>query len=263
MIELKNVWKTHGNDRPALSGVSLHVETSEFIFLTGPSGAGKSTLLSLLFAREAPTKGEILFDGRDIAKLSRRDIPAHRRQIGFVFQDFKLLPRRTVFENVALAARITGHPESEQRIRTERVLKRIGLGSMLHKYPAQLSGGEQQRVALARAIVNDPPTLLADEPTGNLDPDLSIDMIGLLQQVNNRGTTVIVATHDRALIGRFPRRVLTLRGGKIIASEGEGRPRQKAAAAAATATTATTASAAANTTTAAAQSTTSQKPPSA
>lgn len=240
MIDLKNVSKIYGDERPALSDVSLHVERGEFIFLTGPSGAGKSTLLSLIFCEEPPTRGEIWIDGRDVTKLARRDIPAHRRQIGNVFQDFKLLPRRSVYENVALAARISGHPESEQKVRTLRVLKRIGLGTMIEKLPAQLSGGEQQRVALARAIVNDPPILLADEPTGNLDPDLSIDMIGLLEQVNNRGTTVIVATHDRALIARFPRRVLTLRSGKIIASEGEGRPLQKAAAAASAASASST-----------------------
>ena len=224
MIEIRSVWKIYNTLHPALADVSLHVETGEFIFLTGPSGAGKSTLLRLILREERPTRGEIIVDGRDITALRPRELPALRRQIGMVFQDFKLLPRRTVFENVALAARISGHPEAEQKLRTLRVLKRVGLDHLMDQTPPQLSGGEQQRVALARAVVNEPSIVLADEPTGNLDPELSVEMIELFRQINLRGTTVIVATHDRALISRFQRRQVALRGGRVVSSEGEGRP---------------------------------------
>ena len=230
MIQLDHVWKVYDEDRPAVRDVSLKVEKGEFIFLTGPSGAGKTTLLRLILRQELPSRGVVIVDGRDIAALPAREVPALRRQIGVVFQDFKLLPRRTVFENVGLAARISGHPESEQKLRTLRVLRRVGLGKLLDHYPPQLSGGEQQRVALARAIVNEPAIVLADEPTGNLDPELSVEMIELFRQINLRGTTVIVASHDKALIALFPRRVLGLQAGRLVSSEGEGRPFARAVA---------------------------------
>jgi cell division transport system ATP-binding protein len=230
VIQLSHVWKVYSKERTALADVSLDVPRGEFIFLTGPSGAGKSTLLRLIFSEELPTRGRVVVDGAEVTSLRARHIPSLRRKIGIVFQDFKLLPRRTVFENVALAARISGHPESEQKLRTLRVLKRVGLSRHLNQYPQQLSGGEQQRVALARAVVNDPPILLADEPTGNLDPELSVNMIELFRQINNRGTTVIVASHDRGLIAKFPRRVLALQAGRILSSEGEGRPFHRAVA---------------------------------
>ena len=230
MIRLERVWKEYEGGKPALADVSLSVERGEFIFLTGPSGAGKSTLLRLILRVDLPTRGTIEVDGRDITQLRNRDVPALRRQIGFVFQDFKLLPRRTVFENVALVARISGHPEAEQKLRTLRVLKRVGLAHLVDKHPEQISGGEQQRVALARAIVNEPAIVLADEPTGNLDPDLSVGMMELFRQINLRGTTVIVATHDRDLIAKFPRRVLYLAEGGLVSSTGEGRPFAKAVA---------------------------------
>ena len=224
MIRLERVWKEYDGGKPALADVTLFVERGEFIFLTGPSGAGKSTLLHLILREDVPTRGSIQVDSRDITLLRHREVPALRRQIGFVFQNFKLLPRRTVFENVALVARISGHSEAEQKMRTLRVLKRVGLAHLMDKHPEQISGGEQQRVALARAIVNEPAIVLADEPTGNLDPDLSVGMMELFRQINLRGTTVIVATHDRDLIAKFPRRVLGLVDGRLASSVGEGRP---------------------------------------
>jgi cell division transport system ATP-binding protein len=216
MIEARNVSKLYGRGVYALRDLSLRVDKGEFVFLTGPSGAGKSTLLRLLLRQDVPTEGELVVGGRDLAALSPRQVQSYRRSLGFIFQDFKLLPRKTVIENVALVPRVLGVPLSQQQRRTFQVLKWVGLQHRMNAYPQELSGGEQQRIAIARALVNEPVIILADEPTGNLDPDLSLEIMNLLREVNARGTTVLVATHDRELIRRVGRRSLTLEHGRIV-----------------------------------------------
>jgi cell division transport system ATP-binding protein len=217
MIEAFHVTKTYDQgDQPALHDVSLKIAKGEFVFLSGPSGAGKSTLLKLIFAAEQPTSGQILVNGRNIAKLKRSQIPYLRREIGVVFQDFKLIPTRTVHENVAYTLRVLGIPESELRQRVFRMLKNVGLFHKQHVLPPKLSGGEQQRIAIARALVNDPAILLADEPTGNLDQDLTDGVMALLEGANARGTTVVVATHDLSLMARFRKRVIYLNQGRVL-----------------------------------------------
>jgi len=193
------------------------VERGDFVFLTGPSGAGKTTLLRLLFRDEVPTSGQVLVNNENLASMPPGRVPYLRRQIGVVFQDFKLLRRKTVFENVAYATQVIGLPPKEQRRRTYHVLEMLALNHRVRSYPEQLSGGEQQRVAIARALVNRPLLLLADEPTGNLDPDLSLQIVELFKEINAQGTTVLVATHDRDLIKRMARRVLTLQHGQLQA----------------------------------------------
>jgi cell division transport system ATP-binding protein len=217
LIQLFHVTKKYAAATPALSDVSLHIEKGEFVFLTGPSGAGKTTLLRLLFRDEIPSAGQVLVRNENIATMPRRRVPHLRRQIGVVFQDFKLLPRKTVFENVAYATQVIGMPPREQRARTYRVIEMLGLNHRLHNYPEQLSGGEQQRVAIARALVNRPLILLADEPTGNLDPDLALEIMTLFKQINSHGTTVLIATHDREMIRRMQRRVIALENGTVVA----------------------------------------------
>jgi cell division transport system ATP-binding protein len=195
------------------------VERGEFVFLTGPSGAGKTTLLRLLFRDEVPTSGQVLVNNENLASMEPGRVPYLRRQIGVVFQDFKLLRRKTVFENVAYATQVIGLPPKEQRRRTYHVLEMLALNHRLRNYPEQISGGEQQRVAIARALVNRPLLLLADEPTGNLDPDLSLQIVELFKDINAQGTTVLLATHDRDLIKRMARRVLTLTHGRLAGGE--------------------------------------------
>jgi cell division transport system ATP-binding protein len=218
MIQLFHVTKTFNPGAPALSDVSLHVEKGEFVFLTGPSGAGKTTLLRLIFRDEVPSSGQVIVNNENVATMRARRIPHLRRQIGVVFQDFKLLPRKTVFENVAYATQVIGLPPREQRGRTYQMLETLGLNHRMHNYPKQVSGGEQQRVAIARALVNKPLILLADEPTGNLDPDLSREIMGLFKDINSHGTTVMVATHDREMIRRMGRRVIGLEHGAMVAA---------------------------------------------
>ena len=219
MIQTFHVSKIYERgDRPALHDVSVTVEKGEFVFLTGPSGAGKTTLLKLLFVAEKPTRGQILVNGRNVATLKPRHIPHHRRQVGVVFQDFKLIGNRTVAENVAYALHVVGLQEKEIRRRVYSVLKGVGLFHKAHVLPPKLSGGEQQRVAIARALVNDPVLLLADEPTGNLDADMTHEIMALLEQANARGTTVVVATHDQVLIERYQKRVVHLKGGMLLES---------------------------------------------
>ena len=193
------------------------MERGDFVFLTGPSGAGKTTLLRLLFRDEVPTSGQVLVNNENLASMPPGRVPYLRRQIGVVFQDFKLLRRKTVFENVAYATQVIGLPPREQRRRTYQVIEMLALNHRVRSYPEQLSGGEQQRVAIARALVNRPLLLLADEPTGNLDPDLSLQIVDLFKEINAQGTTVLVATHDRDLIKRMARRVLTLQHGQLQA----------------------------------------------
>lgn len=216
MIEARNVSKMYGRGVYALHGLSLRVDKGEFVFLTGPSGAGKSTLLRLLLRQDVPSEGEMVVGGRNLAALTARQVQSYRRSLGFVFQDFKLLPRKTVLENVAFVPHVLGVEHNQQQRRTFQVLKWVGLQHRMNAYPQELSGGEQQRIAIARALVNDPLIILADEPTGNLDPDLSLEIMNLLREVNARGTTVLIATHDRELIRRVGRRALTLDHGRIV-----------------------------------------------
>lgn len=219
MIQMFHVSKAYPGDPPALADVNLNIEKGEFVFLTGPSGAGKTTLLKLIFLAERATRGQILVGGRNIARLSASGVPFLRRNIGVVFQDFKLLPRRTVADNVAFTLDVLGVPRAESRDRVMRMLKRVGLEHKADVLPPRLSGGEQQRVVIARALVNDPAILLADEPTGNLDPALTIEIMDLLCDVNVRGTTVLVATHDHSLIERYQKRTLRLERGSIVSDE--------------------------------------------
>ena len=216
MIETRRLSKVYSRGLYALRDLTLNVEKAEFVFLTGPSGAGKSTFLRLLLMQERPTEGEVFVNGHNLAMLSRREIQEYRRGIGFVFQDFKLIPSRTVVENVSFVPEVLGVPAANQRRRAFQVLKWVGLQHRMNSYPNDLSGGEQQRIAIARALVNDPVLLIADEPTGNLDPDLSLEIMNLLREINAGGTTVLVATHDRELIRLVGRRTITLDQGRVV-----------------------------------------------
>jgi cell division transport system ATP-binding protein len=217
MIQLFHVTKAYPGDPPALNDVNLQIERGEFVFLTGRSGAGKTTLLRLLFGAERATSGQVLVDGENVARLNRRAIAHLRRRIGVVFQDFKLLPRRTVFDNVALAQEVVGTHPRDVRRKAALLLRYVGLGEKAQMLPSRLSGGEQQRVAIARALAGDPALLLADEPTGNLDLERAGDIMELLAQVNARGTTVVIATHDRQMLARFAsRRILVLDRGRVV-----------------------------------------------
>ena len=216
MIETRNLSKFYSRGLYALRDLTLTVSRSEFVFLTGPSGAGKSTFLRLLLLQERQSEGELVVNGHDLSKLSRSEIQEYRRGIGFVFQDFKLIARRTVFENVCFVSQVLGVPMSQQKRRAFQVLKWVGLQHRMNAFPDELSGGEQQRVAIARALVSDPQLVLADEPTGNLDPDLSLEIMNLFREINAAGTTVVVATHDRELIRLVGRRTITLDAGRVV-----------------------------------------------
>jgi cell division transport system ATP-binding protein len=218
-----HVSKSYSAGSFALHDVSLELGRGEFVFLTGSSGAGKTTLLKLLFAAARPSEGQIVVLGRNIARLGERAIPDLRRRVGVVFQDFKLLARRTVEENVALALDVVGTPQRTTRAKVFAVLKQLGLQHRRYHHPLSLSGGEQQRVAIARALVNEPEILLADEPTGNLDPDLTLEIMDLIASAATRGTTVLVATHELALVNRYGKRVVRLDGGRIVA---DARPQE-------------------------------------
>ncbi|HTP51087.1 MAG TPA: cell division ATP-binding protein FtsE [Anaeromyxobacteraceae bacterium] len=220
MIQLFHVFKQYGAEAPALSDVSLEVRKGEFVFLTGPSGAGKSTLLKLIFCAEPASSGQILVFGRNVSRIRPSGIPYLRRNIGVVFQDFKLLPERTVAENVAFPLEVRGQHPREVRGKVTQALRAVGLDHRAAKFPPVLSGGEQQRAAVARALVADPALLLADEPTGNLDLDRTFEVMALLEGANARGTTVVVATHDRGLLARHKKRVIALEGGRV-ASDGD------------------------------------------
>jgi cell division transport system ATP-binding protein len=216
VIETRRLSKVYSRGLYALQDLTLNVEKAEFVFLTGPSGAGKSTFLRLLLLQERPSEGEVFVNGHNLSMLSRREIQEYRRGIGFVFQDFKLIPSRTVLENISFVPEVLGVPAAQQRRRAFQVLKWVGLQHRMNAYPKDLSGGEQQRIAIARALVNDPVLLIADEPTGNLDPDLSLEIMNLLREINAGGTTVLVATHDRELIRLVGRRTITLDQGRVV-----------------------------------------------
>ena len=220
MIETVRVTKEFGRDEYGVRDLSMKVEKGEFAFLTGPSGAGKSTLLRLLLLQDKPTSGHVIVNDRDLSTLTPAEVQAYRRTVGFVFQDFKLIATKTIFENVAFVLRVLGQPIEQQRRRTYQVLKWVGLQHRHNAYPLELSGGEQQRVAIARALVNEPHIMLADEPTGNLDPDLSLEIMNLFRDINASGTTVLVATHDRELIKWVGRRVIQLDHGQLVDAQG-------------------------------------------
>ncbi|OGP14288.1 MAG: cell division ATP-binding protein FtsE [Deltaproteobacteria bacterium GWA2_55_10] len=216
MIQMFHVSKSYEGGVPALADITLKIGKGEFLFITGPSGAGKSTLLKIMFGSEPPTQGQLILDGRNYIKIPQPELPALRRRIGFVFQDFKLLPNKSVFDNVALSLKVMGIPPSDVKRRVARMLTYVKLQHRANFKPLQLSGGEQQRVAIARAMVKDPAIILADEPTGNLDPELSVQIIELFKEVNSRGTTVVIATHDKALIEKYARRTIALEGGRLV-----------------------------------------------
>ncbi len=222
VVSFSGVEKRYSATDVALADISFDIYPGEFVFLVGQSGSGKSTTMRLLIKEADPTAGEIRVAGRDVAKIPRARVPYYRRNLGVIFQDYKLLPNRTVYENVAYALQVTGGGRREIRDKVPDILRLTGLSTKLHNYPDQLSGGEQQRVAIARAFVNHPPLLIADEPTGNLDPETSIGIMQLIYRINQTGTTVLVATHDVAMVDKMRRRVIELADGKIVRDEQAG-----------------------------------------
>jgi cell division transport system ATP-binding protein len=216
VVETRHLSKLYSRGVYALRDLTLTIDKGEFVFLTGPSGAGKSTFLRLLLREMLPSEGELRVGGRDLRTLGPSQVQSYRRTVGFIFQDFRLISRMTVFQNVAFVLRVLGVEDVVQQRKTFQVLKWVGLQHRMNAYPEELSGGEQQRIAIARALINDPQLVLADEPTGNLDPDLSLEIMNLFREINARGTTVLVATHDRELIRRVGRRSVTLDHGQVV-----------------------------------------------
>lgn len=219
---MQDIWKTYTDGTHALSGVSVRIDRNEFVYLVGPSGAGKSTFMKLIYREEVPTKGQISVNGFNIGKLKAHKIPYVRRNIGVIFQDFRLLPKLTVFENVAFAMEVIEAPKRVIKKRTMEVLDLVGLKSKHASYPAQLSGGEQQRVSIARAIVNNPAVIVADEPTGNLDPETSWGIMNLLEEINFRGSTIVMATHNREIVNSMRKRVIAIENGNIVRDQARG-----------------------------------------
>jgi len=223
VINFDGVSKQYKNsNQPALDGINLNIEQGEFVFLVGQSGSGKSSLLRLLLKEEKPTSGTVTVDGINVAKLPNRKVPAFRRTMGIVFQDFRLLPGKTVFDNVAFGMEVIGKSKKEIKQRIPALLDLVGLDEKAHRLPSELSGGEQQRVALARAFVNQPKLLLADEPTGNLDPSTSVGIMKLLDRINRTGTTIVMATHDVAIVDQMRKRIVQMENGKIIRDQERG-----------------------------------------
>jgi cell division transport system ATP-binding protein len=223
VINFDNVSKQYKNSNtPALDDINLNIEQGDFVFLVGQSGSGKSSLLRLLLKEEKPTSGTVTVDGIDVAKLPNRKVPAFRRTMGIVFQDFRLLPGKTVFDNVAFGMEVIGKSKKEIQQRIPALLDLVGLEEKAHRLPSELSGGEQQRVALARAFVNQPKLLLADEPTGNLDPSTSVGIMKLLDRINRTGTTVVMATHDVAIVDQMRKRIVQMENGKIVRDQERG-----------------------------------------
>lgn len=223
MIEFKNVNKTYDNNIYALSDINVNIEKGEFVFLVGPSGAGKSTFIKMLLKEVEPTSGEILLDGVDVTKIKRKEVPYYRRKIGMVFQDFRLIPTLNVYENVAFAMRVVEAAPRDIRKRVPVVLSLVGLSSKFKQFPHELSGGEQQRVSLARALVNNPAILIADEPTGNLDPDTAADIMDTLNDINKAGTTILMATHAKDIVDVMKKRVIAIEKGNIVRDEKRGK----------------------------------------
>ena len=221
MIRLSDVQKEYDNGTLALRGISLNIEDGEFVFLVGPSGSGKSTIIKLLTGEVVPTKGKIMINGFSMTNISERQIPLLRRSIGVIFQDFRLIEKKTVYENLSFAMRAVGATPRETRKRIPYVLELVGLDGKMECYPAELSGGEQQRVAIARALINNPSTIIADEPTGNLDPARSFEIMTLLERINRLGTTLVVVTHEKDLVNKFQKRVILLEQG-LITGDGIG-----------------------------------------
>jgi cell division transport system ATP-binding protein len=222
IIELRDTTVVYPGGHVALERVSLKVHRGEFVFVVGPTGCGKSTLIKMLIKEVEPASGQVLIAGRDINRMPKKRVPFLRRRIGTVFQDFKLLPNRTVYDNVAYALQVIGAPRSTIRHQVPEIIRLVGLQAKIHNYPDELSGGEQQRVSIARSFVNHPPLLLADEPTGNLDPETSIGIMQLLYRINRTGTTVLVVTHDRDMVDKMRRRVIALEEGRLVRDEAGG-----------------------------------------
>lgn len=222
MIDLSHVSKTYPSGVRALDDVQLHIDRGEFVFVVGHSGAGKSTLIKTLLREEKPDEGEVTVNGYDLVAMKQREIPFFRRTIGVVFQDFRLIPTMSVFDNVAFALQVTGVPRKYIRRRVPYILELLGLQDKYKQLPIELSGGEQQRVALARALVNNPDLLIADEPTGNIDPELSYEIVELLDEINKTGTTILMVTHEQDLVSQFHHRTITLEGGKVFRDVGGG-----------------------------------------
>ncbi|TDL78915.1 cell division ATP-binding protein FtsE [Peribacillus frigoritolerans] len=222
MIEMTDVFKTYSNGVLAINGINVKIDQGEFVYVVGPSGAGKSTFIKMMYREERPTDGKIVINGINLAKLREKKVPYLRRGIGVVFQDFKLLPKLTVFENIAFALEVIGE---NPRIIKKKVLDVLDLVQLKHKarfFPNELSGGEQQRVSIARSIINNPGVVIADEPTGNLDPDTSWEIMSIFEEINNRGTTVVMATHNREIVNTMKKRVIAIEDGKIVRDEARG-----------------------------------------
>ena len=222
MIRFIDVFKEYDNGTKALKGVSVRIDDGEFVFLVGPSGSGKSTLIKLITAEIAPTEGRVMVNGFNLANITPRQVPQMRRTLGVIFQDFRLIEKKSVYDNLAFAMRAIGASNRELRRRIPYVLQLVGLDQKGERFPGQLSGGEQQRVAIARALVNNPSMIIADEPTGNLDPQRSLEIMMLLERINELGTTVLVVTHEKNLVNRFAKRVVAIENGRIISDETGG-----------------------------------------
>ncbi len=220
MIEFRNVYKTYDNGTKALRDFNLFIDEGEFVFIVGSSGAGKSTLLKILMREELPNSGEVIVDGRKLSTLKHKDIPYYRRSMGMVFQDFRLIPNMNVFDNVAFAMRVTGASTKAVRKKVPYVLGLVGLNDKARCLPKELSGGEQQRVGLARALINNPSMIIADEPTGNVDPRMSFEIVDMLNEINHRGTTVLMVTHEHSLVKKFHRRIIEIQDGELVADSG-------------------------------------------
>ena len=216
MIRLKDVEKCYANGAKAINGISMEIDDGEFVFLVGPSGSGKSTIIKMLTGEIGPTAGRVIVNGYNMTNISSRQIPYMRRTIGVIFQDFRLLEKKNVYENMVFAMRAVGAPPAEIKRRIPYVLELVGLENKTRRLPSELSGGEQQRVAIARALVNNPETIIADEPTGNLDPERSFEIMSLLERINDLGTTMLVVTHEKDLVNRFSKRVIALERGQIV-----------------------------------------------